>query len=345
MADVVVIGAAGYAGGELIRLLLGHPGVGAMTLVDIQMDAPTHPGAIYPYLKDVPCPEILPAMPEEVKADAAFLATPDGVTMKLADGLLARGMKVIDFSGDTRLRAQDVHKTWYGIEHTAPHLLERSVYGLPELHREALKGADLVANPGCYATCCILAAAPAVRRKLVDPHSLVFDAKSGLSGAGRHPGPAFHFPEMRDNLFAYKIGAHKHTPEIEQELGLLAGAEVALTFVPQVVPLSRGILVTAYATLAEDLSQDDLAAAYAEAYGDEPFVRVMEGDDLPKVASIKGSNFCDIGVRVDARTRRAVIVAALDNLVKGASGQAVQNLNVISGMPETEGLLKAGFFL
>jgi N-acetyl-gamma-glutamyl-phosphate reductase len=258
--------------------------------------------------------------------------------------LHAKGVKVVDLSADYRLSDTAVYEQWYEHRHQYPDLLTRAVYGLPELHRKKIRGAALVANPGCYPTSAILALAPLVREGLVDRRSIVIDSKSGVSGAGRTPGLAYHFPEANEGFMAYKVGSHRHTPEIEQELGNLAGAAIRLSFTPHLVPMNRGILTTAYGVLLRTMDTQELHSIYADAYRNEPFVRLLPPGQFPNVRNVRGSNFCDIGVYADPRTGRAVLVAAIDNLVKGAAGQAVQNMNIFMGFEETAGLKFAALF-
>src|SRR5690606_3146439 len=258
--------------------------------------------------------------------------------------LLERGRLVVDLSADFRLRDPAVFGAWYG-EHPHPELLDRAVYGLPELHRHALAGARLIASPGCYPTAAILALAPLLARGLVSARGLIVDAKSGVSGAGRSPSAATHFPEVGEGVRAYKVaGTHRHTPEVEQELSRVAGAPVELTFTPHLVPMSRGIFSCAYAAPTEGVrGEEELRAALAEAYAGEPFVVVLE-DGLPDTSHVRGSNRAQVAVRHDARAGRVLAMSAIDNLVKGASGQAIQAMNLAMGWPETEGLLGAAIF-
>jgi N-acetyl-gamma-glutamyl-phosphate reductase len=250
----------------------------------------------------------------------------------------------VDLSADYRLADPAAYEQWYEHKHQYPDLLATAVYGLPELHRGRIRAATLIANPGCYPTSAILGLAPAVAGKLIDLPSIIIDSKSGISGAGRSPALPYHFPEANEGFMAYKVGTHRHTPEIEQEVSRIAGTPVTVSFTPHLVPMNRGILTTIYAKLASPLDTAALHGRYREFYTNEPFVRVLPPGQFPNVRNVRGSNFCDIGLYADQRTGRAVIVTAIDNLVKGASGQAVQNMNILMGFEETAGLRTAALF-
>jgi N-acetyl-gamma-glutamyl-phosphate reductase len=252
--------------------------------------------------------------------------------------LLPLGRKVIDLSADFRLRDPAVYRQWYGVDHAAPELLKEAVYALPEFYRQQLVTARLAAAPGCYPTAVLLGLLPLLKREVIDPDSIVIDAISGASGAGRKPDLPLHFAELQDNCKAYKIACHRHTPEIEQELSRCIGREVQVTFTPHLVGTVRGILATITATLATSKNTGELRALYQDWYRNEPFVRILPEGRLPETKQVRGSNFCDIGLAVDARTRRAIVVVAIDNLVKGASGQAIQAMNVMMGLDERAGL-------
>jgi N-acetyl-gamma-glutamyl-phosphate reductase len=275
------------------------------------------------------------ASPEEValECDIAFLALPHHVSMSYAGAFLAAGRKVIDLSAGFRLRDLGAYEAWYG-RHTAPDLLSQAVYGIPELYRERIRQATLVANPGCYPTSVILGLAPILKKGWIDPATLVADSKSGVSGAGRDPQVTSLFCEVGEAFKAYKVGQHRHTPEIEQELSVLAGRDVLVSFTPHLLPISRGILSTIYATLTVDVSPEDVVGLYQGFYENEPFVRVCKSGVFPNISSVKGSNYCDIGIVVDKRTRRVIILSVIDNLIKGASGQAIQNMNLMCGFGE-----------
>lgn len=341
---VAIVGSSGYTGGELYRILLHHPRT-VVTVVTSEKSAGRPLTSIFPHLARLTDLICEPLIPDAVagKADLIFLALPHVTAQEAAYRFHELGKKVIDLSADYRLRDAAVYTKWYEHEHQYPELLALAVYGLPELHREEIKKSSLIANPGCYPTSTILGLAPLVRNRLVDVSTIVIDSKSGVSGAGRSPGLPFHYPEANEAFMAYKIGTHRHTPEIEQEVSRLAGEPVIVNFTPHLVPMNRGILTTIYAKLIS-ADKGGLNALYTDYYKEHPFVRVLPAGQFPNVAYVRGSNFCDIGVYADPRTGRVVIVSAIDNLVKGASGQAVQNMNLMMGFPETEGLRFAGLF-
>ncbi len=342
---IAIVGSSGYTGGELYRILLLHPSA-AVTAVTSEKSAGKPITDIFPHLAgltDLVCEQLDPETIAR-KADLAFLALPHVTAQEAAYRFHHLGVRVVDLSADYRLTDPSVYEKWYEHRHQYPDLLKAAVYGLPELHREKVRTAALVANPGCYPTSAILGMAPLVAKNLADIASIIIDSKSGISGAGRSPGLPYHFPEANEAFMAYKVGTHRHTPEIEQELAKLAGAPVTLSFTPHLVPMNRGILTTAYAKLAQQMDTGQLHALYREFYGREPFVRVLPIGQFPNVRNVRGSNFCDIGVLADPRTGRAVVVTAIDNLVKGASGQAVQNMNIMMGFEETAGLRFAALF-
>ncbi|NLC51012.1 MAG: N-acetyl-gamma-glutamyl-phosphate reductase, partial [Firmicutes bacterium] len=272
------------------------------------------------------------------KTDIIFCALPHGKSAAIVVPLLEAGAKVIDLSADFRLKEAGLYPQWYNQEHPSPHFLPEAVYGLPELKREQISKARLIANPGCYPTASILALAPLAKAKLVDWKSVVLDAKSGVSGAGRSLKQAFHFPECTENFKAYKVPNHQHIPEIEQELGILAGSRPCLSFTPHLVPMVRGILITAYVRLTKELTEPDLWELYEHFYEGESFIRLLKPPRLPETRFVMGTNFCDLSLRYDQRTGRVIVFSAIDNLVKGASGQAVQNMNIICNLPEEQGL-------
>jgi len=341
--NIAIVGSSGYTGAELFRILLNHPGV-VVTAVTSERSAGKPITDIFPHLlglTDLVCEPLDPASIAK-KADIAFLALPHVTAQEAAFQLHERGVKVVDLSADYRLVDPAVYEKWYEHSHQHPDLLKHAVYGLPELHREKIRKALLIANPGCYPTGAILGLAPVMAKKYIDIATIVVDSKSGVSGAGRSPALAYHYPEANEGLMAYKVGTHRHTPEIEQELSLLAGAQVTLSFTPHLVPMNRGILSTIYGSLAGPADTGKLHNLFQDFYRNEPFVRVLPLGQFPNVRNVRGSNFCDIGVHADGRTGRAVIVTAIDNLVKGASGQAVQNMNLMAGFDETAGLKFAG---
>lgn len=336
---VGIAGAAGYTGCELIRLLRGHPHVEIAWLMTGKTNAGKPMEAVFPHLRGVLEMDFIPLDPAAGgSVDAAFLCMPHGVSVSLVSDFLEAGCRVVDLSADYRLKDRAVYEAWYETEHTAPALLGEAVYGLTELYRRHLPGARLCANPGCYPTVSILALAPLLAEGIVAPDSLVIDAKSGVSGAGRGLSLGTHFPECDEDFMAYKVLAHRHTPEIEQELGLLAGQPLGVCFVPHLVPMVRGMLATAYARTAGAVRAEGLQALYERFYADEPFVRVLPAGALPRTKNVWGTNGCELAVRLDARGERVVAIGAIDNLVKGASGEAVQNLNVMFGLPEKAGL-------
>jgi N-acetyl-gamma-glutamyl-phosphate reductase len=347
---VAVVGASGYTGAELLRLCLGHPRV-ELTGVYARSKAGEPLARVFPQFAGRLPLTLEPFDPDGVakRAEVAFLALPHGESAPAAAALVDRGMTVLDLSADFRLADQAEYAAWYGSaehpRHPAPELLARAIYGLPELHREELRGARLVAVPGCYPTAAILAIEPLLAAGLVSPDGLVVDAKSGVSGAGRTPSLATHLPEAAEGIRPYKIaGSHRHTPEIEQELARVARRPVRLTFTPHLVPMSRGILACVYATPTSERP----ASAYQEAiearWRGEPFVVALPAGQLPDTAFVRGSNRAHTAVAVDARAGRVVCLSAIDNLVKGAAGQALQAMNVALGLPETEGLEAVGLF-
>jgi N-acetyl-gamma-glutamyl-phosphate reductase len=341
---VSVIGASGYGGAEAVRLLATHPGVRL-----VHVTAETRVGQVlsdlYPNLRGFVHLVTEAADPAVIgrDSDVVIVSLPSGKAMGVVPELLERGARVIDVAADFRLRDPAQYPLWYGLTHTAPRYLGEAVYGLTELYRTRIREARLVADPGCYPAAVLLALAPLLRAGVASRDGIVLDAKSGISGAGRgaHAG-GFPFAEVNEDVRAYSVPGHPHTAEIEQELTALAGGEVRVTFVPHLVPMTRGILVTAYAPLARPCAPADAAALLREAYAGEPFVRVLPDEVLPQTKATAGSNYCDLAVRIDARTGTAVAIAALDNLGKGAAGQAVQNLNVMAGLPEETGLRTPG---
>lgn len=346
MVKVAVVGATGYAGVELVRLLLRHPHV-QLVAVTSENYAGKPLNQVFPSLgrrAGLVCEPLDPAGLAD-RADVVFTAAPHGVPSEVAPAVLARGKKLIDIGSDFRLKDPAAYAKWYKREPTPPELVRQAVYGLPELHREEIRNAALVANPGCYPTATILAAAPLLKAGLVDPDSLIADAKSGVSGAGRGVSLGVHFSEVNENFKAYKVaGAHQHTPEIEQELSRVAGRPVVLSFTPHLVPMTRGILITLYASLASEATTEDVLAVYREAYEGEPFVQVCAPGEVPETKQTYGSNHVRIGAAVDPRTNRVTVMSVEDNLVKGAGGQAIQNMNLVFGLPEDAGLDLPGLY-
>jgi N-acetyl-gamma-glutamyl-phosphate reductase len=342
---VAIAGASGYTGAELLRLLVQHPGVEVVALT-AESHANQPISQIFPSLAgfvDLIC---RPLDPETLAAEAefVFLALPHKTSMAVGADLVKRGVRVLDLSADFRLKDPAAYRTWYGFEHLAPSLLGEAVYGLPELHREEIAAARLVAVPGCYPTSAILGFSPLLARGLADPETIVIDSISGVSGAGRKPELPTHFSEANESLKAYGVGKHRHTPEIEQELSGVAGRPVTVTFTPHLAPLTRGILTTITARLAAPRSTAELLGVYREFYRGRSFVRVLEEGRLPETKHVLHSNLCDVGLVSDARTGRVIVVSAIDNLVKGASGQAVQCFNLMAGLDERAGLWIPGLF-
>jgi N-acetyl-gamma-glutamyl-phosphate reductase len=329
-----IIGASGYSGQELIRLLLRHPHVKITDFTSRQY-AGKAVAEVFPRFRGQVDATFVEPKVDRLGADVAFLALPHGVAAKFAPALLRKGITVLDLSADFRLKSASVYKEFYEQDHPAPGLLAQSVYGLPELHRDQIRGAKLVACPGCYPTSVILGVAPAIKKGLGKPDSIVVTSLSGISGAGRKVAEEYLFTECNESARAYGIPKHRHLGEIEQELSWLAGSRVMISFTPHLVPLNRGIVSTIYMTLAK--KGEDALAVYRDFYKDEPFVRVTQS--LPDTKNVEMTNYCDISVRIDPRTNRLVVVSAIDNLTKGAAGQAVQCLNLACGYEESSGLL------
>lgn len=345
MIKAGIIGATGYAGAELVRILTAHKEAeivwyGSKSYIDQKY------ADIYRNLFEIVEDKCLDDNMEELaeKVDVIFTATPQGYLASVLNDTILEKVKIVDLSADFRIKDVAVYEKWYGIEHHSPQYIQEAVYGLCEVNREQVKGARLVANPGCYTTCSILTAYPLVKAGVIDTDTLIIDAKSGTSGAGRGAKTANLFCEVNESMKAYGVASHRHTPEIEEQLGYAAGKEVLVNFTPHLVPMNRGILVTEYANLKkkEDGSYPSYAeikAIYDDCYQKEPFVRVLEEGVCPETRWVKGSNYVDINFKIDDRTGRMIMMGALDNLVKGAAGQAVQNMNLLFGLPETEGLM------
>ena len=339
MIQVGIIGATGYAGGELVRLLYGHKDVeikwyGSRSYVD-QKYASVYQN-MFQIVEDVCKDDNLKQLAKEV--DVIFTATPQGFLAGVLDEEILSNTKVIDLSADFRIKDVATYEKWYGIEHKSPQFIPEAVYGLCERNREAIKQARLVANPGCYPTCSITSIFPLAAEGLIDMDTLIIDAKSGTSGAGRSAKVANLYCEVNENIKAYGVASHRHTPEIEEQLSYAAGCPVVLNFTPHLVPMNRGILATEYAKLTKDVTWEEVKAVYDKYYANEKFVRVLEKDVYPETKWVEGSNYVDIGFKIDPRTNRIIMMGAIDNLVKGAAGQAVQNMNLIFGLPESEGL-------
>ncbi len=335
---VAVLGASGYAGLELVRLLVRHPGVELAAVTSREWQGQRF-SQVFPALTGICDLPFSAPDPQAIggQAEVVFTSVPHQTAMEVVPQLLAKGCRVVDLSADFRFRDQATYEKWYQ-PHAAPELLREAIYGLPELHGYAVSQARLVGNPGCYPTAVILGLAPLVQNKLVQLDSLIADCKSGVSGAGRQKSLATQYCEVNEGFRAYKVAEHRHNPEMEQELSLLAGEPVLLTFTPHLVPMSRGILATLYGRLRQPLTEVEILNFYQNFYDDQPFIRLQPEGVLPNTINVRGSNYCDIGVKVDAARRRVIVVAAIDNLHRGAAGQAVHNFNLMLGFPETSGL-------
>lgn len=345
MIKAGIIGATGYAGGELVRLLMGHKEAeikwyGSRSYIDKKY-ADVYRN-MFEIVEDVCRDDNLEKLAEEV--DVIFTATPQGFLASLLSEKILSQARVIDLSADYRIKDVAVYEKWYGIEHKSPQFIKEAVYGLCEINREQIKGARLLANPGCYPTCSTLSVYPAVKEGLIDPATLIIDAKSGTSGAGRGAKVDNLYCEVNENIKAYGVANHRHTPEIEEQLGYAAGQPVTLNFTPHLVPMNRGILITAYASLKKDVTYAEAKSLYQKYYEKEKFVRVLDESVCPQTKWVEGSNYVDVNVVVDARTNRLIMMGAMDNLVKGAAGQAVQNMNLMFGLPESMGLELAPMF-
>ncbi len=339
MIKVGIIGATGYAGGELARLLLQREDVRIVWYGSKSYVGQDY-GEVYPNMYEIAegvCRgDDMEAIADE--ADVIFTATPQGLCASLINEQILSRTKVIDLSADFRIKDVAVYEEWYRLQHASPQLIGEAVYGLPEINREKIRSARLIANPGCYPTCSFLTVYPLVKEGLIDPDTLIIDAKSGVSGAGRGAKAANLYCEVNESMKAYGVAAHRHTPEIEEQLSGAAGKPVTISFTPHLAPMDRGILVTAYASLTGKVSEEELREIYDRYYRDERFVRVLKKGVCPETRWVKGSNFVDVNVKLDPRTNRAVMMGAMDNMVKGAAGQAVQNMNLMFGLPEDKGL-------
>lgn len=339
MIKVGIIGATGYAGSELVRILLGHKDVeikwyGSRSYIDKKY------ASIYQnffQLVDANCmDDNMEVLADQV--DVIFTATPQGLCASLVNEEILSKVKIIDLSADFRIKDVKVYEEWYKLEDKSPQFIEEAVYGLCEINREDVKKARLVANPGCYTTCSILTCYPLVKEGIIDPNTIIVDAKSGTSGAGRGAKVDNLFCEVNENMKAYGVATHRHTPEIEEQLGYACGEKITINFTPHLVPMNRGILATAYASLKKDVTYEEVKAIYDKYYADEKFVRVLEKDVCPQTKWVEGSNYVDVNFKIDPRTNRIIMMGAIDNLVKGAAGQAVQNMNLMFGLKESEGL-------
>ncbi|HYA41959.1 MAG TPA: N-acetyl-gamma-glutamyl-phosphate reductase [Syntrophobacteraceae bacterium] len=338
MLRVAIAGASGYTGLELLRILCAHPSA-MVCLITSRQQKGQRIDDFYPAFKRRCDLVFEDTDPERLasSSDLVFTALPHLASMDVIADLLQRGARVVDLSADYRLKDPEVFRQWYS-PHKTPQLLNEAVYGLPELYREKIRSARLVANPGCYPTSVILAVAPVLSRALIDPETIIADSKSGVSGAGRGMELGLHFCEVNEGFRAYKVAEHRHTPEIEQELSVLAARPVKVNFTPHLVPMSRGILSTVYCSLKPGVGAKEVDEAFESWYADELFVRLGGPGRLPATLQVRGSNYCDLGWRVDERTRRLIVISVIDNLTRGASGQAVCNMNIMNGLPENAGL-------
>lgn len=339
MIKVGIIGATGYAGGELVRILMGHKDAeikwyGSRSYVDQKY------ADVYRNMFQIVDAKCMDDNMEELadQVDVILTATPQGLCASLVSEEILSKTKIIDLSADFRLKDVNVYEEWYKIEHKAPQYIDEAVYGLCEINRDLVKSARIVANPGCYTTCSILTAYPLAKEGLIDMSTLIIDAKSGTSGAGRGAKLPNLYCEVNENIKAYGVATHRHTPEIEEQLGYASDEKVVLNFTPHLVPMNRGILATEYATLKKEVTYEEVKAVYDQYYAKEKFVRVLDRDVCPETKWVEGSNYVDIGFKIDPRTNRIIMMGAIDNLVKGAAGQAVQNMNLLFGLPEEEGL-------
>lgn len=345
MIKVGIIGATGYAGNELVRLLLQHKEAeiiwyGSRSYIE-------KPYAdVYRNMFQLVEEKCLDDNIEELakSADVIFTATPQGFCASVVNDTVLNQTKIIDLSADFRIKDVKTYESWYKIEHKSPQYLDEAVYGLCEINRDKIKDARLVANPGCYPTCSFLSVYPLVKEGIINPNTIIIDAKSGTSGAGRGAKVDNLFCEVNENIKAYGASVHRHTPEIEEQLSYQAGVPVFINFTPHLVPMNRGILITAYASLKTEITEDKVREIYHKYYKEEKFVRLLEKGICPETRWVEGSNFVDVNIKVDARTNRVVMMGAMDNLVKGAAGQAIQNMNLMFGLKETEGLLQVPMF-
>ena len=339
MIKVGIIGSTGYAGQELVRILLQHKEAnivwyGSRSYIDKKYAEIF--GNMFELVEDKCLDDNMEELANAV--DVIFTATPQGLCASLVSEEVLSKVKIIDLSADFRIKDVKTYEKWYGIEHKSPSYIEEAVYGLCEVNREAIKQARLIANPGCYPTCSFLSIYPLVKEGLIDPNTIIIDAKSGTSGAGRGAKVDNLYCEVNENIKAYGVAAHRHTPEIEEQLSYAAGEPVCINFTPHLVPMNRGILVTAYASLKKNVTYEEVKGIYDRYYKHEKFVRVLEENLCPQTRWVEGSNYVDVNFKIDERTNRIIMMGAMDNLVKGAAGQAVQNMNLMFGLPESEGL-------
>ena len=345
MIKAGIIGSTGYAGAEIVRLLLQHKDVeiawyGSRSYIDKKYYE------VFQNMFQLVDAKCMDDNMEELanSVDVICTATPQGLCASLVNEDILNKVKIIDLSADFRIKDVKTYEEWYGIEHKSPQFIDEAVYGLCEINRDKVKGARLIANPGCYPTCTTLSIYPLLKEGLIEPSSIIVDAKSGTSGAGRGAKVNNLFCEVNENIKAYGVATHRHTPEIEEQLGYAAGEKVLIIFTPHLVPMNRGILVTAYATLKKDVSYEEVKAVYDKYYDKEQFVRVLDKDVPPETRWVEGSNYVDVNFKIDKRTNRIIMMGAMDNLIKGAAGQAVQNMNIMFGFPENEGLVQVPMF-
>ena len=345
MIKVGIIGSTGYAGAEIVRLIQQHPQAevvwfGSRSYVDKKY------ADVFKNMFQIVDAKCMDDNMEELAeaVDVIFTATPQGLCSSLVNEEILNKVKIIDLSADFRIKDVDTYEKWYGIKHQSPQFINEAVYGLCEVNRDKIKDARLIANPGCFPTCSFLSIYPMVKEGLVDTKSIIIDAKSGTSGAGRGAKVNNLFCEVNENCKAYGVATHRHTPEIEEQLGYAAGEEVMINFTPHLIPMQRGILATSYATLKKTMTYEEVKAVYDKYYKEEYFVRVLENSEPPETRWVEGSNFVDVSFKVDERTGRIIMMGAMDNLVKGAAGQAVQNLNIMFGLPENTGLKQVPMF-
>ncbi len=345
MLKVAICGGSGYTGSELLRILSLHSGV-QITAVTSEKSAGKRVTDLFPHLHKYANLIFEPLDKNKVieKADIFFMALPHGASQEAVSFFFKKGKTVIDLSADYRLSNPLVYEEWYKTKHEYADILKNAVYGLPELHRERIRKAKLIANPGCYPTSAILGLYPAIREGFIQTENIIVDSKSGTSGAGRKAETAFSYCEVNEGFKAYGIAVHRHTPEIEQEISGIAGKNLTINFTPHLVPMDRGIISTIYAKMDKNITTRDVLEAYKRYYADEPFVNVLEEGNFPNAKNVRGSNYCDIGLKINSRTNTLIVVSAIDNLVKGASGQAVQNMNIITGHKETTALEALAIF-
>ena len=345
MIKVGIIGSTGYAGAEIVRLIQQHKEAevvwfGSRSYVDEKY------ADVFKNMFQIVDAKCMDDNMEELAdaVDVIFTATPQGLCGSLVNEEILKKVKIIDLSADFRIKDIATYEKWYGIKHQSPQFIEEAVYGLCEVNRDKIKDARLIANPGCFPTCSFLSTYPLVKEGLIDPNTIIIDAKSGTSGAGRSAKVDSLFCEVNENIKAYGVASHRHTPEIEEQLSYAAGKPVVISFTPHLVPMNRGILVTAYASLTKEVTWEEVRAAYDKYYKDEYFVRVLDKDVVPQTRWVEGSNFADVNFKIDPRTNRIVMMGAIDNMVKGAAGQAIQNMNLLFGLPENTGLKQIPMF-